>query len=144
MLVRLLQIGTAIATAVLLVIPTDAADPVKPGANVPLEYNRDVRPILAENCFACHGADSAARKAKLRLDDREIAIEKGAIAPGNLDDSGMIERILLPDSDELAMPPKTSHKSLKPEQKETLKRWIKEGAKYQPHWSFIEIGRAHV
>ena len=137
MLVRLLQIGTAIATAVLLVIPTDAADPVKPGANVPLEYNRDVRPILAENCFACHGADSAARKAKLRLDDREIAIEKGAIAPGNLDDSGMIERILLPDSDELAMPPKTSHKSLKPEQKETLKRWIKEGAKYQPHWSFI-------
>jgi hypothetical protein len=101
-----------------------------------LEYNRDVRPILAENCFACHGPDSAARKADLRLDKRDIAIEHGAIVPGQPAESSLVERIVSSDADE-AMPPPASKKKLTAAQKETLKRWIAEGADYQPHWSLI-------
>ena len=102
----------------------------------PLEYNRDVRPILAENCFACHGPDSAARKASLRLDRRDDAIEAKAIVPGDAKDSGLVERIEATDPSEI-MPPPKSHKTLTAAQKATLKQWITEGAAYQPHWSFI-------
>jgi hypothetical protein len=102
-----------------------------------LQYNRDVRPILAENCFPCHGPDSAARKAKLRLDVREQAVEMGALAPGKPGDSEAIKRVLLKDDDKELMPPAKSHKTLTAAQKETLKRWVAEGAEYQPHWSFI-------
>ncbi|MGH7172117.1 MAG: DUF1549 domain-containing protein, partial [Gemmataceae bacterium] len=101
-----------------------------------IEYNRDVRPILAENCFACHGADSAARKADLRLDRREDAIQAEAIAPGNVDKSALIERILS-DNKAQVMPPRKTKKHLTDAQKETLKRWIAAGAAYQPHWSFL-------
>jgi hypothetical protein len=101
-----------------------------------LEYNRDVRPILAENCFACHGPDSAARKADLRLDRREVAVEAEAIVPGHPEKSAVVERIFA-DEDALIMPPPKSHKKLTAVQKDTLKRWIAEGAEYQPHWSFI-------
>src|SRR4051812_28073286 len=69
------------------------AQPVKANASG-IEYNRDIRPILAENCFACHGADSAARKAKLRLDQRDEAMEMKAIVPGKPTESEMIRRIL--------------------------------------------------
>jgi mono/diheme cytochrome c family protein len=135
MVLRFLHCGLAALVAVLVFVPSDAADPAKPGAA--LEYNRDVRPILAENCFACHGPDSAARKAKLRLDDREAAIDRGVIVPGKPEESDVIARIFMADGDKELMPPKESHKTLKPEQKEILKRWVKEGAKYQAHWSFI-------
>jgi hypothetical protein len=101
-----------------------------------LEYNRDIRPILAENCFACHGPDSAARKADLRLDKREAAIEMGAITPGDPAASSLIERIFSTDPD-VVMPPPAAHKQLTPAQQQTLKRWIEAGAEYQPHWSFI-------
>lgn len=101
-----------------------------------LRYNRDVRPILADACFACHGPDSAARQADLRLDQREAAIEMGAIAPGEPDDSEMIRRILSSDPDEI-MPPPDSHKELTAAQKEGLRRWVAEGAEYQRHWAFI-------
>ncbi|MEZ6062647.1 MAG: DUF1553 domain-containing protein [Planctomycetaceae bacterium] len=101
-----------------------------------LEYNRDIRPILAENCFACHGADSAARKADLRLDRREAALDAGAIAAGNPNGSGLIERIDSDDAD-LVMPPAETKKVLTPAQKNTLRRWIAEGAEYQSHWSLI-------
>src|SRR3954465_1063565 len=87
-----------------------------------VEYNREVRPILAENCFACHGADSAARKADLRLDKREIAT-KNAIIPNQPEKSPLIERILSHDAEEMMPPPKTK-KTLTDAQKETLKRWI--------------------
>ncbi|MHB1421768.1 MAG: DUF1553 domain-containing protein [Gemmataceae bacterium] len=99
-------------------------------------YNRDVRPILAENCFACHGADSAARKADLRLDRREDAIKAEAIVPGDVDKSALIERILSDDKAHVMPPPKTK-KKLTESQKETLKRWIAAGAEYEPHWSFL-------
>ncbi|MEZ6148351.1 MAG: DUF1549 domain-containing protein [Planctomycetaceae bacterium] len=101
-----------------------------------LEYNRDVRPILAEYCFACHGPDSASRKADLRLDQREAAIEVGALVPGDIDNSQMIARILSDDPDEL-MPPPEIKKSLSAEQINILKRWVTDGAEYQPHWSLI-------
>ena len=102
----------------------------------PLEYNRDVRPILAENCFACHGPDSAARKADLRLDQREAAITAGAISPGKTDESELLRRVLSNDPEEM-MPPPATKKQLTATQKEILRRWIAEGAAYQPHWSLI-------
>ena len=110
--------------------PASAAD--TPG----LEYNRDVRPILAENCFACHGPDSAARKAEMRLDRRDDAMKAGAISPGNLDESELVARINAQDPKEL-MPPPVTTKKLTQEQKDILKRWIAGGAAYQPHWSLI-------
>lgn len=115
---------------------SQAADP----AGSRLEYNRDIRPILVDNCFACHGADSAARKADLRLDQREAALESGAIKPGLVSESALIARIMSTDPDEV-MPPPATKKSLKPAQKELLKKWIEGGAEYQAHWSFIELER---
>src|SRR5262245_23634088 len=73
-------------------------------------YNRDVRPILAENCFACHGPDSAARKAGLRLDKRDEAIKAGVIAPGKPDESELVERIFSDDRGHMMPPPKTLKK----------------------------------
>jgi mono/diheme cytochrome c family protein len=111
------------------------ASPV-PAADAEVHYNRDIRPILVENCFACHGADSASRKADLRLDLRDDAIEAGAIAPGDADSSVVLDRIFSDDPDEV-MPPPAMKKTLTPEQKELLTTWIAQGAEYEPHWSFI-------
>ena len=110
-------------------------------AQTKIEYNRDVRPILAENCFACHGPDSAARKAGLRLDQRGDAIKMGAITPGKLKESALIERITSSDPKEVMPPPKT-RKKLTAVQKEILKRWIAEGAEYQLHWSLLAPKRS--
>lgn len=101
-----------------------------------LQFNRDIRPILFDQCLACHGPDSASRKGDLRLDLREAAIERKAISPGSPDKSELIARIESTDPD-LMMPPPSSNKALTPEQKEILKRWVKQGAEYQPHWAFI-------
>jgi hypothetical protein len=101
-----------------------------------LKYNRDIRPILADNCFSCHGPDSAARKAELRLDQRAAAIDAGAVVPGKPADSEFIRRILSTDADEI-MPPPASHKKLTPKQKQLLSDWVKAGAEYEPHWSLI-------
>jgi hypothetical protein len=108
-----------------------------------IEYNRDVRPILSDNCFYCHGNDPAHRKAKLRLDVREDALKKESFVPGKPEESALIERILTADADEL-MPPPDSHKQLNARQKEILRRWIAEGAEYQPHWSFVAPKKAPV
>src|SRR5688572_25117994 len=101
-----------------------------------LSYNRDIRPILAENCFACHGPDSASRQAELRIDQRDAAIKMKAILPNDPQNSEAIKRVLTTDKDEL-MPPPESHKKLTKKQKETLVKWINEGAEYEPHWSYI-------
>ncbi|MFM8221280.1 MAG: c-type cytochrome domain-containing protein, partial [Planctomycetaceae bacterium] len=101
-----------------------------------LEYNRDIRPILAENCFACHGPDSASRKAGLRLDRREAAVESGAINIDQPAESELLKRIVSTDPEQVMPPPETK-KSLTPQQVATVKRWLAEGAEYQPHWSFI-------
>jgi hypothetical protein len=104
-------------------------------------YNRDIRPILSENCFPCHGADSAARKANLRLDRLDDAIlprkdSQPAIVPGKPQESAVVSRITATDPDDI-MPPTKTHKVLTADQKELLKQWIAGGAKYQAHWSLI-------
>jgi hypothetical protein len=105
-----------------------------------LEYNRDIRPILAENCFPCHGPDSAARKADLRLDRRDDAVDAGAIDPDDPGSSELLARINAKDPKQL-MPPPVTTKTLTDQQKDALRRWITEGATYQPHWSLIPPAR---
>jgi mono/diheme cytochrome c family protein len=100
------------------------------------EYNRAVRPILSENCFACHGPDRKARKGDLRLDLRAEAIERGAFVPGSVDKSELVRRIFSSDVKE-QMPPPKSHKKLTDDQKKTLRHWVASGAEYQPHWAYI-------
>ncbi len=101
-----------------------------------VEFNRDIRPILRETCFRCHGPDSGSRKADLRLDQRDKAIEAGAIVPGKVDESEIIARVFSDDPEEVMPPPKSKH-SLDAAQKEMLKKWVASGAEYQPHWAFI-------
>ena len=113
---------------------------VKASSAKTVYYNRDIRPILSENCFACHGPDSASRKADLRLDryDDAIASRKGsaAIVPGNPSRSELVARISTVDADDI-MPPLKSHKKLSPEQIKLLTTWVSEGAEYEAHWAFI-------
>ena len=109
-------------------------------ATSPVQFNRDVRPILSENCYACHGPDKNQRKAKLRLDVREVALEREAFVPGKPDESELVRRIFTTDTDDL-MPPPKSHKKLTAKQKETLKQWIAAGAEYEPHWAYIKPHR---
>ncbi|MEM0927233.1 MAG: DUF1549 domain-containing protein, partial [Planctomycetota bacterium] len=101
----------------------------------PLEYNRDIRPILTDLCFACHGADEETRAAGLRLDVAEEAFDFGAILAGDPEGSEIIVRIRHQDP-EWVMPPPETKKRVTPEQEAVLVRWIKEGATYQAHWSF--------
>jgi hypothetical protein len=109
-------------------------------AAAPVDYNRDVRPILSENCFACHGFDEASREADLRLDVADSAVEDrggyAAIVPGDFEASEAWRRIVSDDESEV-MPPVDSHRQLSAEQKETLRRWIEQGAPYAAHWAFI-------
>jgi hypothetical protein len=109
----------------------------------PVSFSRDVLPILSDNCFSCHGNDASHRKAKLRLDIREEALKKEAFVPGKAEASELVKRLFLTDPDEM-MPPPESHKKLTPEQKELLKRWVAEGAKYQNHWSYDAPSKAAV
>jgi hypothetical protein len=122
-----------VACAVLISVLLGRAAAAEPA---PLDFNRDVRPILSENCFYCHGQDPAKREADLRLDDREAAIAAGAIVPGEPGASGILERIHSTDPD-VQMPPPDSNRRLSADQKQVLERWIKEGAGYEPHWAFV-------
>jgi hypothetical protein len=105
---------------------------------VPLRYNRDIRPILAENCFACHGPDSASRKAGMRLDraaDATLVRDgRAPIVKGKPEASLIIQRI---NGKGPIMPPRDSHKTMTPPQIALLTRWVKEGAEYEPHWAYI-------
>jgi hypothetical protein len=105
-------------------------------ADAKVDYNEDVRPILSENCFYCHGPDGNKRKAKLRLDVRADALAMKAFVPGDADASELIKRLSSTDSDEV-MPPPDSHRTITPAQKEILRRWIAEGAEYKEHWAFV-------
>ena len=102
----------------------------------PLNFNRDVRPILSENCFYCHGVDGNKREADLRLDVREDALASDAFVPGDLNASELFYRIHSGDKDEV-MPPPESKRVLSARQKKILEQWIKEGAKYDKHWAFV-------
>jgi hypothetical protein len=122
-----------VACAILITMPLGRAVAADPA---PLDFNRDIRPILSENCFYCHGQDAAKREADLRLDDREAAIAAGAIVPGDAGASVVLERIHSTDPDVL-MPPPDSNRRLSADQKKLLDRWIREGADYEPHWAFV-------
>ena len=102
----------------------------------PLNFNRDVRPILSENCFYCHGVDGNKREANLRLDIRKDALASDAFVPGDLNASELFYRIHSEDKDEV-MPPPESNRVLSAKQKKILEQWIKEGAMYEEHWSFV-------
>lgn len=114
--------------------PTFAADP-------PVDFNRDIRPILSDTCFKCHGFDEAKRESGLRLDTFEGATTKldsgsMAIVAGKAAESELLKRLASTDPS-MKMPPPESGKTVTPEQIELLRRWIDQGAKYQGHWSFV-------
>ena len=100
-----------------------------------IEFNRDVRPILSNNCFRCHGPDPSHRKGKLRLDVREAALAREAFVPGDAAGSELVARIHATDEEEM-MPPPESRKKLTPRDKSILERWIAQGAGYQRHWAY--------
>jgi hypothetical protein len=106
-------------------------------------FNRDIRAILSDNCYSCHGPDSGTREAELRL-DTEAGSHESAIIPGDADSSEVIARVTS-DDPEMRMPPPDSKKPpLTPEQIELLKKWINAGAKYEPHWAYIAPKRPAV
>lgn len=100
----------------------------------PVDFNRDIRPILAEHCYFCHGPDPETREADLRL-DLEAGAKAAVIVPGNISESELIRRVVSTDPDE-QMPPADFGKDLKAEQVELLKRWVSEGGQWAGHWSF--------
>ena len=112
----------------------------RPENSEPINFNRDVRPILSDNCWSCHGPDKGNRKAKLRLDISDHS-KSGVIIPGNALESTMIERILSNDADEV-MPPIDHRKKLTVEEKEILTNWINQGAKWEDHWAWISPSRS--
>jgi hypothetical protein len=122
-----------------------ASMPPSAMADEPLQYNRDIKRILSENCFFCHGPDHESRQAGLRLDSRDEALEaadsgEAAIVPGKPEASEMIRRIFAESEDE-RMPPPDSNKKLTDDEKDLLKRWIAEGATYQTHWLYAPLVR---
>ena len=124
-----------------LVLFLAVAGGARPSLGATPDFSREVRPILSDNCFACHGPDSASRKARLRLDVRENALRGGkselpALVPGKPAESELFLRITASDTDEV-MPPPDSHKKLTPAQIDILRRWIKAGAPYAEHWAFV-------
>ncbi len=111
-----------------------------------IDFNRDVRPILSENCLTCHGPDAVKRASGLRLDINDQSMWKGesgklAIVLGNPDQSEMMHRITSTDA-EISMPPPETGKKLTPQQIETLQQWITEGAEYKGHWAFLSPVKA--
>lgn len=116
-----------------------------------IEFNRDIRPLIADHCFHCHGPDPGTRKAGLRLDteagffaprvDKKGNEEPPTIIKGQPDKSSLFQRMISKDEDEI-MPPPETHKPLKPEQIALVRRWIEQGAPWQPHWSLVPPRKA--
>src|SRR6185369_18020953 len=109
-----------------------------------VKFNRDVRPIMAETCFRCHGPDRNSRMAGMRLDLREEAIKPlkdgvVPIVPGDPEKSAIVQRIF--DGGARVMPPVYVHKDLTATQKDTIRRWVAEGAKYEGHWAYQPVQR---
>src|SRR5580704_10276943 len=117
-------------------------------ADAPIRFNRDIRPIMSDTCFRCHGPDQRARMAGLRLDIRDEALrttKSGVtpIVPGQPDQSAIIQRIFAQNPAKI-MPPQFAHKELTAAQKETIRRWVAEGAPYEKHWSYEAVVRPPV
>src|SRR5215475_8616587 len=113
-------------------------------AHAQIRFNRDIRPIMAETCFRCHGPDKNARMAGMRLDIREEALKplpdgSVPIVPGDPEKSAIIQRIFAPGA--RVMPPPYSHKELAEAQKNKIRQWVAEGAKYEGHWAYQPVVR---
>jgi len=125
----------------LALFPGQIILPAVPPAGA-LQYNRDIRPIISDRCFRCHGPDKASRKANLRLDQEDSALAprkdpaEHAIVPGKPEESLLVRKIFSTDPDDM-MPPPSSNLALSSQEKKMLRDWIAQGAKYQPHWAFI-------
>lgn len=118
---------------------------VAANADTTVQFNRDIRPILSDNCFSCHGPDKGHRKGDLRLDIREAALMPAksgevALVPGKPEASELVKRMLSKDTDEV-MPPPESHKKLTSKQMALLQEWIRQGAEYQMHWAYLPAVR---
>ncbi len=132
--------ATALATAIGLAIPSHATAAEPTGAGI--DFGRDIRPILSDNCFSCHGPDQNRRKAGLRLDVREGALQKldsgaTAVVPGHPEQSRLLQVIALPSSDDDHMPPVKSGKKLTSSQVDLLRRWVAAGARWSEHWAYV-------
>jgi hypothetical protein len=145
---RKLQFLMLVATLVATVVSFISTNKVAAVTQSTISFNRDIRPILADTCFLCHGPDKSSRKAALRLDLRDEATKKTRsgitpIVPGKPDESEIVRRIFSTEPAEV-MPPKDAHKDLTPQQKELLKRWVAEGAVYEGHWAYQPLTRPAV
>ena len=140
-----LRISLTVLLVSAVLAPTGlTAAPAEPRTRI--SFNRDIRPILSDNCFACHGPDSGNRQAGLRLDVFEQAtseLDSGAraIVPENVDASELIARIISTDPDSVMPPPEAKIGRLNNEQVDLLKRWIAQGAPYEPHWAFVPVAK---
>ena len=118
--------------------------PASGGDGPAVDYNRDVRPVLSRNCFACHGRDPDHREKGLRLDVRDDALRDRdgvtAVVPGSPDESELIAKVVEED-ESLRMPPRKAGPRLKPAEVEVLKRWVAQGAPYAEHWAFVRPAR---
>ena len=134
------QPGARLRARIVLVVAVIVAAPARALGDETIQFNRDIRPLLSDNCFGCHGPDQAQRQADLRLDVEESAKREldgvRPIVPGDLEASELYRRITSSDEDE-RMPPPDSGKTLSPEQIEKITRWIRTGARWQEHWAFI-------
>jgi len=117
------------------------ADPGESAAPVGLDFNREVRPILSDKCFQCHGPDEKTRQARLRLDTRDGAMAKaGVIVPGDAAKSRLIQRITTKDP-QMVMPPPSSGHQLTEKEVATLTRWVTAGAQWNEHWAYVSPGK---
>ena len=126
--------------AFIIITPMFWAHAVEPSA-APLSFNKDIRPILSENCFSCHGQGK--NKGELRLDTREHFLKAGAsgekaIVPNQPNESELVKRILSTEKGKM-MPPPSTKKTLTAAQKEILGKWVAQGAPYEKHWSFEPV-----
>src|SRR5712692_1273214 len=112
-------------------------------ADSPINYTRDIKPILSARCYACHGPDEGKRKAKLRLDIRDVAIKK-AIKPGDAAGSELIARVTSKEPTEVMPPPTSKVPPLTTLEIDLLRRWIEQGAKFDTHWAYVKPVRANL
>ena len=143
------RVAAVLSASVLAAAVACAADTPSATGPARLSFNRDIRPILSDNCFACHGPDSGNRQAGLRLDVSEQAfaeLESGsrAIVPEDAAASELMARVVSDDPDSVMPPPDAKIGRLTEEQVELLRRWIAEGATYEPHWAFLPAAKPDV
>jgi mono/diheme cytochrome c family protein len=126
--------------AFIAVLSAAARLPAADAAPKPVDYSRDVQPILTANCYACHGPDEGKRKGKFRLDVRDATVKK-AVTPGDAAHSPLITRVTTTDSDRVMPPPDSKKDRLSAAQVEVLRRWIDQGAKFDIHWAYVKPTR---